>query len=43
MDDYIAFLMPIFGGFLVTPIASLDLPRNLDSMNVWSKFEVYRA
>ena len=35
----IAFLMLIFGGFLVTPRASLDLPRDLDSVNVLSKFE----
>ena len=35
----IAFLMLIFGGFLVTPHASLDLPSDLDSMNVLPKFE----
>ena len=32
--------MLIFAGFLVTLLASLGLPRELDSVNMWSKFTV---
>ena len=26
--------------FLLTPLPSLDLPRDLDSVNVWYKFKI---
>ena len=26
--------------FLLTPLASLDLPRDLDSVSVWYKFKI---
>ena len=36
----IAFLVLTFGGLLVTSLATVDLPRDLDSVNTWFKFEV---
>ena len=40
MQAYSIFNADFRWVFLLTPLASLDLPRDLDSVSVWYKFKI---